>query len=121
MTGASSGKEKPPGAWTAQETVLYMVRPPSQRPHTRAPSPIVLSHKRPARTHVCRRPQLEKVRQGKFYILCPDNETRHEVDQLRIMWGAGDVAEGRPALSRWHRDYKALFEEYIRDGLAQLE
>ena len=65
--------------------------------------------------------QLDKVRQGKFYILCPDNETRHEVDQLRIMWGAGDVAEGRPALSRWHRDYKAIFEEYVRDGLAALD
>ena len=65
--------------------------------------------------------QLDKVRQGKFYILCPDNETRREVDQLRIMWGAGDVAEGRPALSRWHRDYKALFEEYVRDGLEQLD
>ncbi|KAI0652998.1 NAD-P-binding protein [Cubamyces menziesii] len=88
MTGASAGKEKPAGAWSAQETVLYM---------------------------------LDKVRQGQFYILCPDNETRREVDQLRIMWGAGDVAEGRPALSRWHKDYKALFEEYIRDGLAQLD
>ncbi|KAI0754559.1 NAD(P)-binding protein [Daedaleopsis nitida] len=88
MTGAASGKEKPPGAWTAQETVLYM---------------------------------LDKVRQGKFYILCPDGETRREVDQLRIMWGAGDVAEGRPALSRWHRDYKALFEEYVRDGLESLD
>lgn len=88
MTGASSGKEKPQGAWTAQETVLYM---------------------------------LDKVRQGKFYILCPDNETRREVDQLRVMWGAGDVAEGRPALSRWHRDYKALFEEYVRDGLESLD
>ena len=65
--------------------------------------------------------QLDKVRQGKFYILCPDNETRREVDQLRIMWGAGDVAEGRPALSRWHRDYKALFEEYVRDGLESLD
>ena len=65
--------------------------------------------------------QLDKVRQGKFYILCPDNETRREIDQLRVMWGAGDVAEGRPALSRWHRDYKALFEEYVRDGLEQLD
>ncbi len=65
--------------------------------------------------------QLDKVRQGKFYILCPDNETRREVDQLRVMWGAGDVAEGRPALSRWHRDYKALFEEYVRDGLESLD
>ncbi|KAH9932721.1 NAD-P-binding protein [Epithele typhae] len=64
---------------------------------------------------------LDKVRQGKFYIVCPDNETRREVDQLRIMWGAGDVAEGRPALSRWHQDYKALFQEYIRDGLEALD
>ncbi|CCM05741.1 uncharacterized protein FIBRA_07973 [Fibroporia radiculosa] len=88
LTGAKNGGEKPPGAWTPQETVLYM---------------------------------LDHVRQGTFYILCPDNETRREVDQLRIMWTAGDVAEGRPALSRWHRDYKALFEEYLRDGLAQLD
>ncbi|OCH90426.1 NAD(P)-binding protein [Obba rivulosa] len=87
LTGASGGKEKPAGAWTPQETVLFM---------------------------------LDRVRQGKFYIICPDNDTSPELDQLRIMWGAGDVAEGRPALSRWHADYKALFEEYVRDGLAQL-
>ena len=65
--------------------------------------------------------QLDRVREGLFYILVPDNETRREVDQLRIMWAAGDVAEGRPALSRWHKDYKALFEEYIREGLAAHE
>lgn len=114
MTGANSGKGKPPGAWTAQETVLYMVRMPillfscASNLYLRSPVPIYDR-------------QLDKVRQGKFYILCPDNETRHEVDQLRIMWGAGDVAEGRPALSRWHRDYKAIFEEYVRDGLAALD
>jgi hypothetical protein len=34
------------------------------------------------------------------------------------MWAAADVAQGRPALSRWHRDYKALFEEYMREGQA---
>ena len=61
------------------------------------------------------------MRQGKFYILVPDNDTRREVDQLRILWGAGDLVEGRPALSRWHKDYKALFDDYIREGLAQLE
>lgn len=65
--------------------------------------------------------QLDHVRQGTFYILVPDNDTRREVDQLRIMWAAGDIAEGRPALSRWHRDYKSLFEEYLKDGLAQLD
>ncbi|KAN0087659.1 hypothetical protein V8E55_006280 [Tylopilus felleus] len=85
---ALSGGVKPAGAWTAEETVLYM---------------------------------LDHVRLGEFYILCPDNEARREVDQLRIMWGAGDVAEGRPALSRWHKDWKSLFEEYIRDGLADMQ
>jgi len=80
--------DKPPGAWSPEETVLYM---------------------------------LDKVRQGDFYILVPDNETKREVDQLRIMWAAADVAEGRPALSRWHANWKALYEEYMREGLAQLE
>ena len=75
---------KPEGAWSATETVLYM---------------------------------LDKVRSGDFYIICPDNETRREVDQLRIMWSAGDIVEDRPALSRWHPDYKALFEDYVKDGL----
>lgn len=81
---ASSGGPKPPGAWTAEETVLYM---------------------------------LDKAREGDFYILVPDNETRRDIDALRIMWGAGDIVEGRPALSRWHKDYKSQFEEYMKDGL----
>ncbi|KAH7926489.1 NAD(P)-binding protein [Leucogyrophana mollusca] len=85
---ARSGAEKPAGAWSAEETVLYM---------------------------------LDRVRVGEFYILCPDNEARREIDQLRIMWAAADVAEGRPALSRWHKDWKSLFEEYLRDGLAAME
>lgn len=85
---ARNGGVKPAGAWTAEETVLFM---------------------------------LDHVRAGEFYIVCPDNEARRELDQLRIMWAAGDVAEGRPALSRWHRDWKSLFEEYIRDGLANME
>ncbi|KAF5315056.1 hypothetical protein D9619_007334 [Psilocybe cf. subviscida] len=88
ITGAGPGVEKPTGAWSAEETVLYMI---------------------------------DKVREGEFYILVPDNETRRQVDQLRIMWAAADIAEGRPALSRWHKDYKALYEEYIRDGLAALD
>ncbi|KAL0574194.1 hypothetical protein V5O48_007760 [Marasmius crinis-equi] len=84
LTGAKDSSSKPDGAWSAQETVLYM---------------------------------LDKVRAGDFYVLVPDNETRREMDELRIMWTAGDIVEGRPALSRWHRDYKALFEEYMREGM----
>ena len=64
---------------------------------------------------------IDRVRAGDFYILVPDNETRREVDELRIMWGAADITEGRPALSRWHPSYKAAFDEYMKDGLAQLD
>jgi NAD(P)-dependent dehydrogenase (short-subunit alcohol dehydrogenase family) len=64
---------------------------------------------------------LDRVRAGDFYILVPDNETRREVDELRVMWGAADITEGRPALSRWHPSYKAAFDEYMKDGLAQLD
>jgi len=92
-TGVTAGnghdqmEERPAGAWTALETVQFM---------------------------------LERVRTGDFYILVPDNETRREVDNMGIMWGAGDVVEGRPALSRWHQSYKSMFEEYIREGLASM-
>ena len=102
--------EKPAGAWSAQETVLYMVRV----------LPLCSSARHGA-TDTLLPWQLDRVREGQFYILVPDNETRREVDALRVLWAAGDVAEGRPALSRWHKDYKALFEEYVRDNLAQLE
>jgi len=64
---------------------------------------------------------IDRVRAGDFYILVPDNETRREVDELRIMWGAADITEGRPALSRWHPSYQAAFDEYMKDGLAQLD
>jgi len=80
--------DTPNGAWTAEETVLFM---------------------------------LDRVRVGDFYILVPDNETRREVDELRIMWGAADITEGRPPLSRWHPNYKAAFDEYMKEGLAQFD
>nr|GAT43279.1 predicted protein [Mycena chlorophos] len=88
LTRASGATEKPAGAWTAEETVKYM---------------------------------LSRVAAGDFYVICPDNETTFESDQLRIMWAAADVAQGRPALSRWHPHYKRLFEEYMREGLASTE
>jgi len=40
-----------------------------------------------------------------FYILCPDDETTTEMDHKRILWGAGDITENRPPLSRWHPDW----------------
>jgi len=61
---------------------------------------------------------LDRVRQGEFYIIGPDNETPKEVDQLRIMWSARDIAEGRPPLSRWHEDYRPMFQKFIDEHLS---
>ncbi len=62
---------------------------------------------------------LAALARGDFYVLCPDDETPPEVDHRRIAWAAGDLIENRPALSRWHPDYAAAFEAFMkrpRDG-----
>lgn len=55
---------------------------------------------------------LERLAQGDFYILCPDNETTTAQDRARIAWSAGDITENRPALSRWHPDYAEAFKAF---------
>lgn len=52
------------------------------------------------------------LERGDFYILCPDGEVTPEMDRKRILWAAGDIFENRPALSRWHVEYKARFEGF---------
>lgn len=60
----------------------------------------------------------ERLAQGDFYILCPDNEVTEEEDRRRVAWAAGDVIESRPALSRWHPDYSDAFATYQRSTTA---
>ena len=72
--------EKPAGAWTAEQTVDFM---------------------------------LERLEAGDFYILCPDNEVTRATDERRILWAAGDIAENRPPLSRWHPDYGEAFKAFL--------
>jgi NAD(P)-dependent dehydrogenase (short-subunit alcohol dehydrogenase family) len=50
---------------------------------------------------------------GDFYILCPDNEVTRDVDNRRILWAAQDITQNRPALSRWHGDYKDAFDTFL--------
>jgi NAD(P)-dependent dehydrogenase (short-subunit alcohol dehydrogenase family) len=50
---------------------------------------------------------------GTFYILCPDNEVTRDTDNRRMLWAAQDVIKGRPALSRWHPDYKDEFQRFL--------
>ncbi len=51
---------------------------------------------------------------GDFYLICPDNEVTRAVDNKRILWAAGDIAENRPPLSRWHPDYKDAFAAFLK-------
>ncbi|HZR83977.1 MAG TPA: SDR family NAD(P)-dependent oxidoreductase [Candidatus Binatia bacterium] len=56
---------------------------------------------------------LEGVAANEFYVLCQDGETTREQDEKRILWAAGDLVENRPALSRWHPDWKDAFERFM--------
>lgn len=73
-------KEKPAGAWTAEQVADFM---------------------------------LEGLGAGDFYILCPDNDVTREMDEKRMRWAMDDVVLNRPALSRWHPDYKDAFAKYM--------
>ncbi|MGV8832599.1 MAG: SDR family NAD(P)-dependent oxidoreductase [Devosia sp.] len=53
----------------------------------------------------------------RFFILCPDEETPNEIDHKRIFWSAMDIIENRPALSRWHPDYKEAFAAFMEQDL----
>ena len=74
--------DKPKGAWTAEQTVDFM---------------------------------LERLGDGDFYILCPDHDVPHALDARRIQWAADDIIQNRPALSRWHKDWKDKFAAYVKD------
>ena len=53
------------------------------------------------------------IAKGEFYIWCEDNETPRARDEKRVLWAAQDVIENRPALSRWHPDWKERFERFM--------
>ncbi|WVW84584.1 hypothetical protein I302_106618 [Kwoniella bestiolae CBS 10118] len=57
---------------------------------------------------------------GDFYVICPDNETNNTLDKARIQWNLDDILQNRPALSRWHPNYQARFDDFIaaKQGLS---
>ncbi len=55
----------------------------------------------------------DAVDRGDFYILCPDNDVDRRTDEKRILWAAGDLAQNRPPLSRWHGDYAEAFKDWL--------
>lgn len=56
---------------------------------------------------------IEKMGEGDFYILCPDNEITRAVDNRRMFWAMQDLIENRPPLSRWHPDYADAFRWFM--------
>ncbi|WP_421739935.1 SDR family NAD(P)-dependent oxidoreductase [Caulobacter sp.] len=56
---------------------------------------------------------LARIEAGDFYILCPDNDVTRAVDEKRMAWAMGDIIENRPALSRWHDDWKDAFAAFM--------
>lgn len=55
----------------------------------------------------------EKMAEGAFYVVCPDGDTTEGMDCRRMLWGVGDLVEGRPALSRWREEWKGRAGEWI--------
>jgi NAD(P)-dependent dehydrogenase (short-subunit alcohol dehydrogenase family) len=58
---------------------------------------------------------ISSVEHGDFYIICPDNDVTREIDNKRILWAAQDITQNRPPLSRWHPDYKAAFDAFLKE------
>jgi NAD(P)-dependent dehydrogenase (short-subunit alcohol dehydrogenase family) len=62
---------------------------------------------------------LDSLARGDFYILCPDNDVTRVMDERRMQWAADDMIKNRPALSRWHPDYKAAFDTFMNGDKQQ--
>jgi len=60
---------------------------------------------------------LKTIQEGKFYIICPDNDVTREVDNARMTWAMQDITQDRPPLSRWHPEWKDKFTDYVKDKL----
>jgi len=48
---------------------------------------------------------IDAINKQNFYIICPDDEVSTDMDNRRIIWGAEDITQKRPPLSRWHTDF----------------
>jgi NAD(P)-dependent dehydrogenase (short-subunit alcohol dehydrogenase family) len=57
---------------------------------------------------------VEGMNRGDFYIICPDNDVTRAIDNKRMLWAVQDITENRPPLSRWHPDYAAAFDAFLK-------
>lgn len=61
-----------------------------------------------------------KINEGKFYIVCPDNDVDEALDMARMEWAIGDAVQGRSALSRWDAEYEKGAAEGIKKRAEEL-
>lgn len=64
---------------------------------------------------------LDRISNGDFYVICPDNEVDRATDNLRMTWTMQDITDNRTPLSRWDPDFAPKFERYLEAGLATVE
>jgi len=57
----------------------------------------------------------QKISDGKFYIICPDDDVSEETDKKRMLWTVGDIVQGRPPLTRWRPEFKEEAEEWMKN------
>ena len=57
----------------------------------------------------------EKMKDGRFYIICPDDDVSEITDKKRMLWGVGDVVHGRPPLTRWREEWKGEAEKWMEE------
>ena len=56
---------------------------------------------------------IQDLAQGRFYILCPDNQVTEEIDHKRILYNANDIVHHRSGLSRWDPKYEVDFKTWM--------
>ncbi|KAF1999229.1 short chain dehydrogenase/reductase [Amniculicola lignicola CBS 123094] len=57
----------------------------------------------------------EKIKEDKFYIICPDNDVTEETDKKRMLWSVGDIVNERPPLTRWRPEFKEQAEKWMAE------
>jgi NAD(P)-dependent dehydrogenase (short-subunit alcohol dehydrogenase family) len=57
----------------------------------------------------------KKMSDGKFYIICPDNDVTEETDKKRMLWSVSDIVNERPPLTRWRPEYKDEAEKWMAE------
>lgn len=62
----------------------------------------------------------KKIGDGKFYIVCPDNDVDEALDMARMEYAIGDAIHGRSALSRWDKQYEKQAADSIKKRAEEL-